>query len=183
MKTAAIVVGIIVTICVIGLWYFGGFVSIDVKNSKAGGFLVAGIENIGPYDKVGPVMAKSDSLLRSLHIACDQGIGIYYDNPRVIPKAKCRSFLGFVLSNLSVIDSITHEAILNKGMKFLPIENKDAIIAEFPIKNIFSYMIGPMRAYPKLIDYQSKHHIKPTKMFEIYDLKAKKIVFVMQYAK
>lgn len=103
---------------------------------------------------------------------------VIYDDPKTTPKEKCRSFVGNIIEQKDC-DKI--KFIEAKGLKIDSIPNEQDIVAEFPLKNMISYMIGPMKVYPEFSKYIIEKKYKPTLSFEIYNNTEKKIVFVMQY--
>jgi len=159
-------------------WYMGAFTTIQIAEKEEGGYLVAGMEVIGPYSKVGRYMGDVDSKLKKLGVISTKGFGIYYDDPANTPQEKCRSLVGNILDkkNFDKIKDIQAE-----GLKIDSIPKAKSVVAEFPIKNMLSYMIGPMKVYPVFSKYMKEKKYKPVLSFEIYDNADKKIIFVMQY--
>ena len=178
IKVTLVIISLILVFVVGFFWYMGYFQSVQVQEKKEGGFLMAGIEVVGPYSDAGRHIAKVDYKLRGLGINSTKGIGIYYDDPKTTPKDKYHSFVGNVIN---VTDTLLLEKIKLNGLKIDSITKKKALIIEFPIKNTLSYMIGPMKVYPIFTKYVLQNKIKPTLTFEIYDMDANMITFVMQY--
>lgn len=176
MKNILIILAIIIVSLLAFYWYIGGFASLEVKKSTAGGYLVAGLEFTGPYHKVGTTMEKADSTLRSLGIECTKGFGIYYDNPQETPKEELRSYVGNIIENA---DPAQIKKMETAGLRVDSIANKDALIVEMNIRSSLSYMIGPMKAYPLLNEKLKSEGCVPSLAFEIYDVPAKKAFYVM----
>jgi hypothetical protein len=66
-------------------------------------------------------------------------------------------------------------------LSFKTIEKQKYLVAEFPIKNMLSYMLGPIKIYPAFSRYLKDKNIGvPTKGLELYDMTNKTIVFMME---
>jgi hypothetical protein len=61
----------------------------------------------------------------------------------------------------------------------VPLAN--SVVVEFRAKSMFSYMIGPIKAYPVLNKYLKEKNYTVTTSLEIYDMPNKMIYYVMQY--
>lgn len=162
---------------VIFLWYMGSFSTINVQEKEEGGFIVAGMDVTGPYKEGGKYISKVNSKLQQVHIASHKGFGIYYDNPATTPEEKCRSFMGCVLEEKDLGRIADIEAT---GLKVDTIKKVKSVVAEFPLKNMFSYMIGPGRVYPAINKYMQEKNYQVTLSYEVYDDAARKITYVMQ---
>ncbi|MDD5571696.1 MAG: hypothetical protein PHD97_11165 [Bacteroidales bacterium] len=178
LKIISIVIAIIVLIAICFMWYIGFFTNVTITEKDAGGYKVAGLEITGSYSKVGPTATDVDKKLRAMGIQCTKGFGIYYDNPQVTPEEKCRSFVGNILEEK---DYGKIEELKTKGLKVDSVPLAKALVIEFPIKNKFSYMVGPIKAYPAFTKYMNKKGIKSKLSLEVYDTPNKKTIFVMQY--
>jgi hypothetical protein len=72
----------------------------------------------------------------------------------------------------------------NKEVKITTINPGNKIVVEFPLKNSFSYMIGPMKVYPIIAKYmKEKWYTTQTPMIELYDIAAKKIYYMTEITK
>jgi hypothetical protein len=55
------------------------------------------------------------------------------------------------------------------------------LVAVLPIRNVMSYMFGPMKAYPAIMKYAKvKQVLLGDVSYEIYDMPNKKIYYVFQ---
>ncbi len=158
--------------------YLGVFSKITVDEKVDGGYKLVGLEFKGPYSKAGQFMAEVDEKLSAYDIRSQRSFGIYYDNPKNILPANCRSFVGVVLEKED-IDKI--QKLKFAGFKVDSISKANSIVSYFPIKSSLSYMIGAMKVYPKLTKYMNAKVYSSSLSLEIYDKKNKKITFVMQY--
>jgi hypothetical protein len=158
--------------------YLGVFNEIKMEEKQEGGYVIAGYDVLGPYSMAGKSMSDVDVKVRNAGLQLTMGLGIYYDDPKVVPPQKCRSFIGFILDKQS-LNKITD--LKTAGLKVDTILPASSVVAEFPLKNNLSYMIGPMKVYPVFSTYMNQKRYKPALSFEIYDKLHDKIVFVMQY--
>ncbi len=180
MKVFTIILSIILALVLIVLIFAGwlGFFSnLTITEKTDVDYVVAGQEHIGDYSKVGILSKNIDSKLRTSGINCTRGFGIYYDNPNITPKEKCRSFLGNIIEEKDYSRLVD---IKKLGLKVDTIHKKQTLVIEFPYKNMISFVVGPMKAYPFLNKYIKEKGYKPTLVWELYDVPNKKIYFKMQ---
>ena len=180
LKIVFIIFSILVIFILSALWYVGFLTKVPIEDKQAGGYIVAGEEFIGPYSKVGPTMNKVDSVLRIMNINCAQSFGIYYSNPNETPKEQCRSFVGNIIEPKDTGRII---AIKDKGLKVDTISSGQALVVEFPYKDKFSFMVGPLKVYPAFTKYMKEKNYKTTQSLEVYDIPNKKILYIMKYSK
>ncbi|MEI8091522.1 MAG: hypothetical protein WCG98_04790 [bacterium] len=58
------------------------------------------------------------------------------------------------------------------------------VVVEFPYKNSFSYMVGPIRVYPVVNAYlKEKGYNTGVARTELYDVTAKKIYYIAEIVK
>lgn len=140
-------------------------------------YYVAYQEFVGPYTSVSPTMETVYQWLQANDITSSTWIGLYYDNPQTTPSESLRS---------EVWSLITKEQLLVSSSVYSvkTIPARKSIVATFPYKNKFSYMIGPMKVYPALekylsaMGYVSWSQDLPT--IELYDMDAKQIIYIVQ---
>lgn len=167
------------------LAYMGVFFSPKVAEKEMGPYTLVYEPFIGPYSQTGKVFDKVYKELKADGIETVSGIGIYYDNPAIVKPEKLRSNCGSVVE----AKDLGKLASLKNKYRVWNIPKKKCLVAEFPLRNMLSYMIGPMKAYPALMKYAGeKSYIlqKGKQMamtFELYDMKAGKIYFVMEILK
>jgi len=167
------------------LAYMGAFIDPKVTEKDMGPYTLVYEPFIGPYSQTGKVFDRVYASLEADGIRTTVGIGIYYDDPRAVKPEKLRSNCG------SVIDPADKGklAALKNKYKVWTIRKKACLVAEFPLRNMLSYMIGPMKAYPALMKAAQKKGYKIQKgkamamTFELYDMKAGRIYFVMEILK
>jgi hypothetical protein len=157
------------------LGYMGLFNRMTVEEKTMGPFTGVYESCVGDYMKSGQVFARVCDEMKKEGVACGQCFGVYYDNPREVPKDKLRSDIGVVLVDKDLLRSKE----LGKKYKIQTLGQKMSLVTEFPIKNMLSYMIGPMKAYPALEKAAKEKGYKPLLSYEIYDQATKKTLFVM----
>lgn len=162
------------------LFYEGFFCSIKVKEQVVGDYWVVYQENIGPYEKVAPVMDKVCKDLKNDGIETSLSFGLYYDDPKEVSKEKLRSEVG------AALDEKYYDKIESLRSKYnvKQLKSRNSLVAEFPIKNVLSYMIGPMKVYPAMEKYCKMKNIdvkaiKDSFGLEIYDIGNKKTTYII----
>ncbi len=169
MKIIFIIVVLIFLSLLGPLLYLGGFKNIVPSELEIPGMNLVYVKNIGSYYEVGPVMNKVYEDLKAVGIESTVGAGIYLDNPQKTPKQELRSLVGSIVSD--------NDALKAKEANFsiLKIKTGKGVMAEFPYKNILSYMLAPMKIYPEMQKYLEKNEIVPEGSLELYDVPNKKI--------
>jgi hypothetical protein len=177
--TKVLVVLAVLAIIVFGILHFHGFfIEPQITEKEIGPYTVASTRFVGSYSKVGPVMEKVDAWLRSININSTKGIGLYYDDPSKVEASKLRSDVGDILEDIDNND-------LNKISEKYDIKNiqkTKAVVTEFPIRSMLSYMIAPTKVYPVLNKYWQEKGYEKTEngyIIEIYDVQNKTIQFIM----
>ena len=178
-KRGLIIIAVVVLLAIGFLTYMGLFLPMKVYESKMGPFTVAYESFVGPYSKTGPVFAKVYGALKTAGIASPRGLGIYYDDPSRVPADKLRSDCGVVIEK----SDMAKFNVVRAKLKVKQLAKKDSIVAEFPIRNALSYMIGPMKAYPVLMNYAREKGYKMSMSYELYDEAQGKIFFVFVITK
>lgn len=181
MKLLKITFVIIVSLILIVLlcsWYMGYFSHVAVHEEQEGGYKVIGVHVTGPYSGIAKDMENVGAQLKAMGVPGKKGFGIYYDDPKIVPKEKCKSFVGYIIEekDVSLVSALKPE-----GLEIDSIPEAASLVAEFPIRNSWSYMIAPMKVYPALAEYMNRKKYSPGLTVEIYDTPARKIRFIMQY--
>jgi hypothetical protein len=158
------------------LWYMGMFSPVVIAEREMGPYTYVFVEHTGPYSEVAKPMAELEDQIKLEGFNCIDGIGIYYDNPDKVPQEELRSDVGFIIS-AEDMDKVKN----NKDkFNFENLPEASYLVAEFPIKNNLSYMLGPMRVYPAFDKYiQRKGGVVPEVGVEYYDMTNSKIIFMM----
>ena len=179
LKWLLIVAAVLAALVVALLAYMGMLSPLKAYESKMGPYTIAYESITGPYSQTGPVFGRVFKALKVEGIEAKRGLGIYYDDPKVTPADKLRSDCGVVIedSQMAKFKSVS------KKFKVKKIAQKNCVVVEFPIKNIFSYMLGPIKGYPALAQYAKEKTLKTGMVFELYDEPAKKAYYSMEIVK
>ncbi|MFA5859380.1 MAG: hypothetical protein WC955_09960 [Elusimicrobiota bacterium] len=179
MKLLYYALSVIAAIVLSGVAYFavvGGFDPVVVSEKDMGPYTIVYEEHIGDYSETGKVHDKIFNSLTADGINTTKGIGIYYDNPQIVAKDKLRSELGCILEETDL--GKTTE--LAKKYKIKLMDKQYSAVAELNLKSKLTYMIGAMKAYPALNKYiQDNKLTSLSAPFELYDIPAKKIYYVI----
>ncbi|MFA6431435.1 MAG: GyrI-like domain-containing protein [Candidatus Margulisiibacteriota bacterium] len=165
------------------LWYLGAFSPVKVVEREMGPYTIAYKSFVGEYKETGKVFMDVYGILKEAGFAVTEksdSLGIYYDDPAKVAKDKLRSDCGFVISKE---DSLKAIALLKKDIKVMTVPQSKCLVIEFPMKNMLSFIVGVMKAYPALNEYAAKNNIKTGLVYEYYDMKNNKILFTMQIGK
>jgi len=156
-------------------YYIGLFSTPKVTEQTMGEYIYAYEEFVGDYKKTAPVFENVNKILANLGVKSTRGIGVYFDNPKEVPTDKLRSNCGSIIEEQDYpkVDTIATTLKIGK------LNSGQSIVVELPLKNVISYMVGPMKAYPALMKYAQAKNFKTTLAYEIYDMAAKKIYYVM----
>lgn len=155
--------------------FYGGFKEIKPIIKTTGGEFLVYEKVIGDYKQSGPVSDKVYyDLLNKLNITTYKGFGIFYDNPKDVPKKDLKSDVGCILEkeDYDKIDKI------KKLYKVKEFPKKQYLTAEFPYRNPFSSLIGLVKVYPKL--NKPALNLNPENdgaIMEIWDIPNKQIIY------
>lgn len=178
MKAFEWILGILIALAlaVAGyLWYLGMFSYVPVTERQMGPYVFAYQEHTGPYSGTMKVFEAVDRILADAGVKAEKGIGVYFDNPSQVPAEKLRSWCGSVIEEA---DSGKIPA-LSKRLSIGSFPKANCIVVEFPIKGGMSFMAGPVKVYPLISKYMLEKGYKGGESYELYDMPAKKIYFIM----
>ena len=158
------------------VWYLGVFSKYEVQTKETGPYTVAYKSHVGPYTKVGPIMDQVYKDLVAGDVNPALGYGQYFSNPKVTPKEELRSEVGSIIpeSEVSKLDQT------GEKYKVKTITKANRLVIEFPIKNMLSYIVGPMKVYPLMMKYMEANNLEWTEdmpSIEIYDIENKMITY------
>lgn len=174
LKIALVAVVAIVIGIAIFLGYMGVLSSPDVTQKTMGPYIMVYDSFVGPYKDTKPVFDKVSKQMEKIGINPELAIGVYYDDPSKVSADKLRSDCGFVLPK----KEINKLQELKKYLKVRTIQKSPGLVVDFPIRNSFSFMVGPMKAYPVIGKFAKTNDINLELMFELYDLPNKTIHYV-----
>ncbi len=180
LRNLLVIIGIIVAVLIVARWYLGGFTTPAVTEKAMAPYVIAYTTFTWEYKDVGPTMTKLYDALSGAGVTSSTGVGIYYDDPDAISGKSLRSDVGSVISQSDF-------AKLNKksaDYKLKVVEGWNMVVVEFPYKNSFSYMVGPIRVYPVVNAYlKEKGYNTGVARTELYDVTAKKIYYIAEIVK
>ena len=175
LKWILVVIIVIVILLVAWLAYMGIFGSVKVTEREMGPYTIVYDNYVGPYANTMKVFEKVYKAVKSVSVESVAGIGIYYDIPGKVASDKLRSSCGAVIDPKDIRKIYP----LRKQFKVMALPKKMSMVAEFPIRNSLSFMIGPMKGYPAIMNYMKEKGYKMAMPYEYYDMKTNKILYVM----
>ncbi len=171
-----IIILAIILILLAFLAYLGVFKKPEITTKIAGPFKIIYKDHVGPYQETGNIQDEIyDYLLKKQGVETYKGIGIYYDNPKKVPPEQLRSKAGCIIEP----EDIDKQINLHGDYKEMTLEKQKMVYAEFPFKSKLSIMLGIMKVYPLWQEYCEKNNITFRESIEIYDVPAKKILYLM----
>lgn len=183
LKWVLIVLVVLVLIFLAYLWNLGAFSRLTASEQVLGPYTIAYTRFVGPYQGTGKVFMNVYNIMKGAGLAVSEksdSIGIYYDDPKTVAPDKLRSDCGLIIP---AGDLAKAKDLAKNGLQVLTLPKQDCVIVEFPIKGVASYMIGPGKAYPVLMQYAQTKGYKTSMVFEYYDMANKKIVYAMVISK
>ena len=174
LKIISIIIIALVILFGIIYAYYGGFKTIVFKEEVQGGETFVYEEMIGDYSQTPKMLDKIyQSLLQDEKIETTKGIGIFYDDPKVVEKSQLRSEIGCIVEDLDSAEI----AKLSEKYKVKTLEKSECIVVEFPYKGMPSIIVGIMRVYPAFGKYVEQHGVSDKPFVEIYDMPGEKTVY------
>ena len=170
MKKIALFISIVSSLfCFIlvgGLYWYGYFSTVSVREKPVGPYTMVYKVYIGSPTDVSPVLDEiHQTLIAGFHITKPVSFGLYYDDPKVTPQEQCRILVGCILTDeqegdLHAISEKYTLATLPRGM---------AVVADFPYKNKLSLLFGMLKGYSALSDYVAEYQIPKKPVLELYE--------------
>ncbi|MFH1386231.1 MAG: GyrI-like domain-containing protein [bacterium] len=179
LKLILIAIAITAVLVFAFLAYMGMIFPLKSYETQMGPYTLVYESFVGPYAQTGPVFDKVYKALKAEGIETTLGLGIYYDEPGKVPADKLRSDCGVVVEKKDLAKLYRVQRKFNVKR----LRQRKSIVVEFPLRNMLSYMLGPMRGYPALIKHAEQNGYRPRLAYELYDEKQKKIFFVMRIVK
>jgi len=176
MKALAIVVVLLVAVSAGLMLYMGVFSKPSVEEKVMGPYLMAYEPFVGAYKDTGKVFDKVTKALKAEGIETTRGIGIYYDDPTAVPASELKSDCGSIVEEK---DYAAFEKVKGKYQS-KTVTQGDCLVSQFPIKNMFSYFVGPMKCYPVMSKYAESKGMTCGLVYELYDMPGKTIYFVRE---
>lgn len=176
VKIALIAIIALTALSIAFLAWMGLFGSVKVTTVTMGPITYAYEPFTGPYHKTLPAFEAAYAKLSGINMNVTRGIGVYYDNPDEVAAEKLRSECGSIIEekDLGRIGDVKNVI----AVKTIPAG--EYLRAEFPIRNMLSYMIGPMKVYPAIGAELKRLNAPSQPGIEIYDMDAKKTIYLMR---
>ena len=144
--------------------WLGAFTKLQINDSVQGGYVVAGYDHTGPFEKIGAAFVRAQSTADSLGLSSDEMIGIYYSNPEEVEDDSLLSYAGVVLGrtseNLGTMDFA--------DLRLERIPEGRALWIDFAKPNDLAIMVGALRAYPMLTKASIEAGLEPGLVYEIH---------------
>ncbi len=180
LRCLLIISSIAILALVAMLAYMGVFSTVKVVEKEVGPYTLVVERYAGEYKDTGKIFEKVYKAVKNEGIQTTRGIGIFYDDPKSVAKDKLRSDCGVILEGKD-LDKVP--ALRKKKFNIMTIRKKKSMVAEFPLVNTFSYMIGPAKGYPALMKHMQEKGYKMSAPYEIYDMRGGNILYVMEIVK
>ena len=120
----------------------GLYRTVEVEQGEQGGFILVGVDHVGPYMEIGAAFAKVKTQFPDGELA-----GIYYDNPEFVPEDSLRSFAGVKVSATEGLTAIA----AHPGFRLVEVEKGPSLYTEWSGgSGVVSMILGTMKAYPAL---------------------------------
>ncbi len=179
LRWSVLAIALLISLYLLFMSYMGLLSAPKVTEKEMGPYLFVYDDFKGPYKETPKVFNEVYLKLKSIGVDTTKGLGVYFDDPSTVPEDQLRSQCG------SAVEQADAKKIgpYRDRMKVREIKKKNSMVIELPLRNAISYMLGPSKAYPALSAYAQKHGYKQTVPFELYDMKAKKIYYIMEIIK
>lgn len=177
-KISLVVILIIVIGGVIFLNHIGFFSNISVEEKKMGPYVLVYEDHIGDYKGTKKIQDDIyEMLLDEYNIEANKGFAIYYDDPKKVAKEELKSIAGCILEKA---DYGSIQRLKDNNIKITETSNnQEYVVADFPMKNPISVLVGIMKVHPAIADHFEKNGYEQKPMMEIYDVPEKKIIYMM----
>lgn len=120
----------------------GLYCTVEVQQGEQGGFILVGVDHVGPYMEIGGAFAKVKAQFPDGKLA-----GIYYHKPEFVPEDSLRSFAGVKVSATEGLEAIA----AHPGFRLVEIEKGPALYTLWSGgSGLVSIILGTMKAYPAL---------------------------------
>ena len=136
---------------------------------------IAYLKSVGPYSeswKLGALVESKLATVMPIEWSKEPCIGIYYDNPEIVPVSECRSIYGKVIPEDLQLDGT--------GIETAHIETMpDAIQIRYPLRGFLSILCGMRRAYPMIHAFwETAEEAKGTAIAELYGFNGSVITYL-----
>jgi hypothetical protein len=142
MKKALWVVLALVAVVYAFLISQGLYRTVEVQQGEQGGFILVGVDHVGPYMEIGNAFAEVQAKFPDGEFA-----GIYYDDPERVEEDSLRSFAGVKVSATEGLEAIA----AHPGFRLVEVEKGPSLYIDWSGgSGVVSMILGTMKAYPAL---------------------------------
>lgn len=166
-------VGAVVLAGILVLARAGFFLGVRVEEKEAGPFTLVYAKGEGAYKNAGDVTDAVYEKLILEKIETGAAFGYYYDDPRKVAPENLRWIAGFIVESQKKAEH---------AKKYFRVERfpaTPALVAEFPLRGKLSIIAGIIKVYPAINRHAQKREFAMGPVMEIYDSKAKKIIYIV----
>lgn len=178
LENILLILGLFFGILSILVFAWGGFLTgINFEERITGPYTYI----YSPYDGTSENAIKEIDRLRisikADGVAKDLGTGIFYKS--YSNESRIKEHVGLILSDSDLLEL----GDLQVRYDISRIEKKTRLIVEFPYHNILSLFSGKQKVYPEIEKYSSEHNYEIESIYELYDVKNKKIFYEIEITK
>ena len=120
----------------------GLYRTVEVQQGEQGGFILVGVDHVGPYMEIGSAFAEVQAQFPDGEFA-----GIYYDNPEFVAEDSLRSFAGVKVSATDGLEAIA----AHPEFRLVEVEKGPSLYTDWSgDSGTVSMILGTMKAYPAL---------------------------------
>jgi hypothetical protein len=175
-----VVVVVVVLAAVLGVaGYCGAFRSVTVADEEFGPVWLVYEKHTGAYGDIRHVIKQvRTQLVEQEGLEPARSFGLYWDDPREVPKEQLRSIGGCIL------DTSDEETLARILARYNAAEfpRSSVVTATFPLKGPLSFVLAVMKVYPALEAYMAANGLASVPVMEIYDSQSGLIRFVAAHA-
>jgi len=162
-KWVFISLGVLVAMLLGFATYMGVFHSVHVVETSYGPARLIYSTHRGPYEDLGASWERFQKQWQSAGLTTCHSLAIYLDAPDTPPQ-DLRSILGCEIGSLSQED----HAKLSEQFPVFEIPKMEVLSSQFPYRNMFSFMLGPMKVYPEIQRIMEEQGFQPAVGIEVY---------------
>jgi len=120
----------------------GLYTSVEVQQGEQGGFILLGMDHVGPYAEIGNAF----TALKELH-PDGEFSGVYFDDPETVAADSLRAFAGVRVTTAEGLDQMAKHHTL----RLHHIERRPSHFIDWPHgSNLVGILLGTFKAYPAL---------------------------------
>ena len=147
-----------------GYAYMGGFNKVEVTRGSFGPTEIAYTTYRGSYTQIGASwLAFAEELELTAGLTRCDALAVYLDEPDTAPEDQ-RAIMGCRTDGLNWAEKKS----LYENFPLTVLPQSETLSASFPLKNFFSYILGPLKVYPAFAEYAEGHDLETVLAIELY---------------